>query len=108
MAQDRVPVLALLSKEKIVEVVAPRMELNGVAEHHEQRKARTCYGHDNAIGVAVEDVRAEVFAEHEIARDTDREIDAEGNAVCHTDDNVQSLPSVLRPQLIKHSEELQK
>ena len=108
MAQDRVPVLALAVEQEVIDVVAPRMELNGVAEHHEQPKAHARYGHDNAIGVAVEDVRAEVFTEHEIARDTDREIDAEGNAVCHTDDNVQSLPSVLRPQLIKHSEELQK
>ena len=88
MAQDRVPVLALLSKEKIVEVVAPRMELNGVAEHHEQRKARTCNGHGDTIGVAVEDVRADALSKNKVARDTDKEVNNNGDAVCHTNDNV--------------------
>ena len=106
VSQDGMPVLALLSKKKVVEIVAPWVELDGIAEHHEQRKARTCNCHRYAVWVAVEDVRAEVFSENQVAGNTDREVYAECNAVRHTNDNVQSLPPVLRAKFIEHSEEL--
>lgn len=101
------PVFSLGPKEEVVDVVPPRVELDGVAEHHEDGKTNTGDRHEDAVGVAVEDVGAEVLAEREVTRNPNREVSAERNGVCNANNVIQTFASVLRAEFVEHSEQLQ-
>lgn len=101
---DRVPVLILGAKDEVVEVVPHGVELHGVAEHHEERKAQTGDGHGDAVGVAVQDVGADVLPKRKVPRDAHSKVGADGNPVGGPDNNVKTTATITWPKFIKYGE----
>lgn len=104
MSNNRVPGLILGPKDEVIEVVPDRVELHGVAEHHEQGQAQAGDGHGDAVGVAVQNVGADVLSQGKVPGDTDGKVGADGNTVGSTDNIVESAAPITRAELIKHGE----